>query len=38
LGIVSDGQRGYLHALRPYKRALGELSPESLLAAIRGGA
>jgi DNA-binding NarL/FixJ family response regulator len=36
LGIESDGQRGYLHALRPYKRALGELSPATLLAAIRG--
>jgi hypothetical protein len=35
VGLSSDGRSGFLYALRPSKRPLGELAPESLLAVIR---
>jgi DNA-binding NarL/FixJ family response regulator len=35
LSIMNDGHRFFLHELRPFRAALGEISPESLLQAIR---
>jgi len=35
LGIASDGRRAYMHELRPHRVALGELSPDQLIEAIR---
>jgi hypothetical protein len=35
LSITSDGQRFFLHELRPFHAPLGEISPESLVRAIR---
>ena len=35
LGLSADGRRGVLHELRPHRVPLGELSPESLIEAIR---
>ena len=36
LTVEGDGRRGVLHELVPRSVALGELSPEGLLAAVRG--
>ena len=38
LSITSDGHRFLLHELRPFRASLGEISPESLVRAIRSGA
>ena len=38
LGIAGDGRRVYMHELRPHRVALGELSPEQLIEAIRRAA
>ncbi len=35
LDVRSDGRKGYLYELRPERKQLGELSPESLVTAIR---
>lgn len=35
LAIVDDGHRGLLHELRPQEIDIGELTPSSLVAAIR---
>jgi hypothetical protein len=35
LAIVDEGRRAFLFELRPFRVSLGELSPVSLLAAIR---
>jgi DNA-binding NarL/FixJ family response regulator len=35
LAIESDGRQGYVHSLRPHTESLAELSPSTLLAAIR---
>ncbi len=35
LDVRSDGRNGYLYALRPERKLLGEISPESLVIAIR---
>jgi DNA-binding NarL/FixJ family response regulator len=37
LAITADGRRGFLHHLQPRVVALGELSPSSLIDAIRNG-
>jgi DNA-binding NarL/FixJ family response regulator len=36
LTITADGRRGYLHELQPQVISLGELSPDTLIDAIRG--
>jgi hypothetical protein len=36
LAISADGGESFLYELRPHKRLLGEISKETLLAAIRG--
>jgi hypothetical protein len=36
LGVSPDGREGVLYELRPHERVLGEISPATLLAAIRG--
>jgi DNA-binding NarL/FixJ family response regulator len=38
LDVRSDGRKGYLYELRPERKRLGELSPESLVTAIREAA
>jgi hypothetical protein len=38
LSITSDGHCFFLHELRPFRTSLGEISPESLLQAIRSSA
>ena len=38
LAIASDGRHFFLHKLRPVRIALGEVSPESLVQAIRSSA
>jgi DNA-binding NarL/FixJ family response regulator len=38
LSITSDGHRFFLHELRPFRAALGEVSPENLMQAIRSSA
>ena len=38
LSITSDGRHFFLHKLRPVRAALGEVSPESLVQAIRSSA
>jgi hypothetical protein len=38
LSISSDGHRFFLHELRPFRAALGEISPESLVQAIHSSA
>jgi hypothetical protein len=38
LSIASDGRQFFLHKLRPARTALGEVSPESLVQAIRSSA
>ena len=38
LSITSDGHRFFLHELRPFRAALGEISPESLVQAIHSSA
>jgi DNA-binding NarL/FixJ family response regulator len=38
LSITSDGHRFFLHELRPFRTALGEISPESLVQAIHSSA
>jgi hypothetical protein len=35
LTIHSDGREAFLHQLRPVERALGEISPQTLLDAVR---
>jgi len=35
LGVSGDGRRAFLYELRPYRSALGEVSPETLVEAIR---
>ena len=35
LDVRSDGRNGYLYQLRPERKRLGEVSPESLVTAIR---
>ncbi len=35
LSITGDGHRFFLHELRPFRAPLGEISPESLVQAIR---
>lgn len=35
VGISSDGRAGHLYELRPHRVALGALSPESLVEAVR---
>lgn len=36
LAITADGRRGFLHELQPRVISLGEVSPSSLIDAIRG--
>jgi DNA-binding NarL/FixJ family response regulator len=36
LGITTDGRRAFLYELQPQRSALGEVSPEGLINAIRG--
>lgn len=36
LAISADGRRGFLHELQPRVIPLGEVSPDSLIEAIRG--
>ena len=36
LAVSGDGGESFLYELRPYERLLGEISPQTLLAAIRG--
>jgi DNA-binding NarL/FixJ family response regulator len=38
LSIASDGRNFFLHTLRPVRTALGAVSPESLVEAIRSSA
>lgn len=38
LAISADGRRGFLHELQPRVVPLGEVSPDSLIEAIRGSA
>lgn len=35
LAVVDDGRRAFVYELRPQETALGEVSPEGLLDAIR---
>jgi DNA-binding NarL/FixJ family response regulator len=35
LAVSADGTEGYLYELRPIERMLGEVSPRTLLSAIR---
>ena len=35
LDVGGDGRKGYLYELRPERKRLGELSPDSLVTAIR---
>jgi len=35
LGVSGDGRHAFLYELRPYRRTLGEVSPEALSEAIR---
>ena len=35
LGVSGDGRRAFLYEVRPYRSALGEVSPEALIDAIR---
>lgn len=35
LAIVDDGRRGIIHELRPHEVDIGELTPNTLVAAIR---
>jgi hypothetical protein len=36
LAVAGDGRQSFLYRLRPFRERLGELSPETLLAAVRG--
>jgi DNA-binding NarL/FixJ family response regulator len=36
-GVTADGRRAFLYELRPQRSALGEISPQGLVEAIRGG-
>jgi DNA-binding NarL/FixJ family response regulator len=36
LAVGNEGRRSTLYELRPYREALGEVSPDELLEAIRG--
>jgi DNA-binding NarL/FixJ family response regulator len=36
LGVSADGRQSVLYELRPSQRVLGEISPSTLVAAIRG--
>jgi hypothetical protein len=38
LAIADDGQRAFVHELRPHVTEIAELSPQTLLVAIRQGA
>lgn len=35
LGIVGEGRQTFVYELRPHRTPLGELSPETLVAAVR---
>jgi DNA-binding NarL/FixJ family response regulator len=35
IGVAADGRRAFLYELRPLRTALGELSPDALVQAIR---
>lgn len=35
LGVSGDGRRAFLYEVRPHRSALGEVSPEALIDAIR---
>lgn len=35
LGVVGEGRQTFVYELRPHQTALGELSPETLIAAVR---
>jgi DNA-binding NarL/FixJ family response regulator len=35
LGIVGEGRQTFVYELRPHRTALGELSPDGLVAAVR---
>ncbi len=35
LGVSGDGRRAFLYELRPHRSALGEVSPQALVEAIR---
>jgi DNA-binding NarL/FixJ family response regulator len=35
LGVVDEGRQTFVYELRPHRTALGELSPEALVAAVR---
>ena len=35
LGVAADGRRAFLYELRPHRTALGEVSPQGLVDAIR---
>ena len=35
LGIASEGREGFVYELRPYRMPIGELSPETLVNAVR---
>jgi DNA-binding NarL/FixJ family response regulator len=37
LGIADDGLQSYLYELRPHRVPLGEVSPQTLVDAIRNG-
>lgn len=36
LGVVADGRDAILYELRPHHRSLGDVSPDALVAALRG--
>lgn len=36
LAVSADGSESFLYELRPHERILGDVSPQTLLAAIRG--
>jgi DNA-binding NarL/FixJ family response regulator len=38
LGVSGDGRRAFLYELRPHRTALGEVSPQALVEAIRAAA
>jgi DNA-binding NarL/FixJ family response regulator len=37
LGIAADGRKAFLYELRPHRIPLGEVSPDSLVDAVRKG-
>ena len=36
IGISADGRNGFIYELRPHRTAIGEVSPQILIEAIRG--